>query len=274
MDEYTAWAVVPENLKTKTQLSGLGLRLSPGQEPEAWFYSKKYRRTYGLYDLHRARPKRQISEAQRAALELARQASIAARTCTDCGRTQPPGRKLDEEGLCDWCAYRRWVLDQGDAAVLWARGVLGDANAVLLDTETTGLDGDAELVEIGIIDIRGSVLIDQLVRPQSPIPAEVSAIHGINADTVAGAPTWDQVYGDVASILNRASRVVVYNAEFDRRIIRQTNRRYGLPRIEVASWECAMEEYEFRWQPLNGGHRAVGTAWRHWSDSKRWLAIP
>src|SRR5690606_33823093 len=57
-------------------------------------------------------------------------------------------------------------------------------NVVILDTETTGLY-DAEIVEIAVIDLGGNILMNTLVRPKNPIPAEVTAIHGINNEMVA-----------------------------------------------------------------------------------------
>lgn len=51
MDEYTAWASVPDHLKTGTQLGKLGLRLSKGQAPAATFYSVYHHKTYNLYDV-------------------------------------------------------------------------------------------------------------------------------------------------------------------------------------------------------------------------------
>ena len=51
-------------------------------------------------------------------------------------------------------------------------------NCAILDTETTGLYDDAEIVEISIIDENGGVLLDTLVKPLKPIPAEATAIHG------------------------------------------------------------------------------------------------
>ena len=42
---------------------------------------------------------------------------------------------------------------------------------VYLDTETTGLDEQSEIVEISLIDSDGSVLLDTLVKPLERIPA-------------------------------------------------------------------------------------------------------
>jgi DNA polymerase III subunit epsilon len=86
------------------------------------------------------------------------------------------------------------------------------------------------------------VLLDTLVRPSDDIPADATDIHGINEAAVADAPTWDEVYPLVGRILDQAGPVVVYNADFDSRIISQTNAIYGLPDFQV-EWHCAMKQF-------------------------------
>lgn len=57
-----------------------------------------------------------------------------------------------------------------------------EVNALILDTETTGLGDDAEVaevVELAVIDCAGAVLLDTLVRPSGRVPAEAAAIYGI-----------------------------------------------------------------------------------------------
>lgn len=50
--------------------------------------------------------------------------------------------------------------------------ILNTANAVILDTETTGLGSDAEIVEIALIDATTlQTLYTSLVKPTSTIPA-------------------------------------------------------------------------------------------------------
>lgn len=53
-----------------------------------------------------------------------------------------------------------------------------DDNRLFIDTETTGLGDDAEIVEICIIDSHGFILLNTLVKPTKPIPDEAIAIHG------------------------------------------------------------------------------------------------
>ena len=56
---------------------------------------------------------------------------------------------------------------------------------LFLDTETTGLDADAESIEIAIIDAAGFVQLENFVKPCVPIPAAATSVNGINDQDVA-----------------------------------------------------------------------------------------
>ena len=126
--------------------------------------------------------------------------------------------------------------------ISWARRTSADPNVLYLDTETTGLDSGAEIVDIAVIDSSGQVLLETLVRPDRPIPPDATRIHGITNAMVAGAARWPEIAPQVGRLLSRASSVVIYNAEFDARIMDQCNARCRLPRYR-ASWHCAMKQY-------------------------------
>lgn len=123
---------------------------------------------------------------------------------------------------------------------------------VYLDTETTGLDKNAEIVEIAVVDDAGQILINQLVRPSKPIPAEVTLLHGITNEMVAGAVSWPALWPTVRGhLLGRT--IGIYNAEFDVRIMRQSLERYRLPWRETLSTLDILNLYsEFRgeWDPV------------------------
>jgi DNA polymerase III subunit epsilon len=162
------------------------------------------------------------------------------------------------------------------AAIAWANAVVARPDVVYLDTETTGLDGRAEIVEIAVIDNAGTTLLDTLVRPDGIIPHEVVRIHGIDDEMVAGAPRWPEVYPALLEVLYERT-VIVYNADFDFRLVNQMNRRSGYPQSNDR-WHCAMKQYaafatdwharygNYRWHKLDvalarfghtkGGHRA------------------
>ena len=94
-------------------------------------------------------------------------------------------------------------------------------NPVILDTETTGLDSNAEVVEVSIIDSSGKALLDTLIKPLYPIPEEVIRIHGITNEMVKDAPIWPDVHETFCEII-KGRKLLIYNAEYDQRIIHQT----------------------------------------------------
>ncbi len=162
-----------------------------------------------------------------------------------------------------------------------------EANALILDTETTGLGDDAEVVELALVDCAGAVLLDTLVRPSGPVPAEAAAIHGITDAMLAEAPTWSELHARFCDLVE-GRQVVIYSREFDTRVITQTARRYGLPApqgfdlvLDSGRIHCAMQAYaefrgewsaekgQYRWQKLSAAaaqqgvtvtnaHRALG----------------
>lgn len=60
--------------------------------------------------------------------------------------------------------------------------------AVFVDTETTGLNKDDEIIENYIVDAYGAILLDSLVKPTKPIPPEATMINGITNKDVMRAP--------------------------------------------------------------------------------------
>lgn len=159
--------------------------------------------------------------------------------------------------------------DKEEVAV-WARGLLDGGQFVVLDTETTGLDGSAEIIQIGIIDHEGNAVMDTLCRPKGPIPPEAAAVHGITDEQCAAAPSFSEVYQTLCQALD-GKIVVIYNLAYDRRLLAQTCALYGLEMPKAAAWQCAMLAYaqwygswnqyrgSYRWMPLTGGdHTALG----------------
>lgn len=147
-----------------------------------------------------------------------------------------------------------------------ARSLLG-ANCRVLDFEATGLDEQAEIVEACVIDAQGQTLLSTLVRPLNPIPVEATAIHGIDNEEVAGAPSWAAVHDEFCRVIARRP-VVIYSADYDVRVLRQTTALYGLPMPEIDA-RCAMrlyaewfgelrEEGRYRWQKLGAAAQQCG----------------
>ena len=136
-------------------------------------------------------------------------------------------------------------------------------NAVILDTETTGLDNQAEICEIAVIEAEtGKTILDTLIKPGCTIPDEVIRIHGITNDMVTDAPIYSDIHHQLVDIF-RDKMVIIYNADFDLRMIRQSSALSDPTKKQLTgSIICAMKWYaefyghrsnyrgSFKWQKL------------------------
>lgn len=125
---------------------------------------------------------------------------------------------------------------------------------IYLDTETTGLNADDEIVEITIIDDDENILIDTLVKPTSHTEwLGAERVHGISPIDVKNAPTQKEISEQIRNVV-RDCKVVIYNAPYDRQY---------LPELEEATEiKCCMREFaEFngsRWMSLANAAEMVG----------------
>jgi DNA polymerase-3 subunit epsilon len=168
------------------------------------------------------------------------------------------------------------------AALGWARSIVTRDDVLYVDTETTGVRFDQDdVIDIGIVDGQGRVIMDQLVRPMVAVPGDAEAIHGISNRQLQTAPLIADLWPDLRTLLD-GKLLVSYNADFDRRMLGFAGSRRQLLPIAPGGWDCAMEAYAawngetshyrpgFRWINLGNAalslgiepplHRAVGDA--------------
>ncbi len=135
-----------------------------------------------------------------------------------------------------------------------------------LDTETTGLRDTDQIVEICLIDNDGAVLLDSLIKPTVPIPPDATRVHGITNAMVSNAPTWPEVWPRLEPILAER-RLAIYNADYDVRLLQQTQRVHGLTWDLPLSQFCIMKlyaQYRGDWNARSGSYRWVSL------DDARW----
>jgi CBS domain-containing protein len=104
-------------------------------------------------------------------------------------------------------------------------------DAVVIDTETTGLDpADARIVEVGVVRIQGGRILDgtysHLVRPGIPIPKASTAIHHIDDSKVAGAPTFAEIWPEMKKLIGE-SIVIGHTIGFDLAVLKRECQRAG-----------------------------------------------
>jgi DNA polymerase-3 subunit epsilon len=153
---------------------------------------------------------------------------------------------------------------------------------LVLDTETTGLER-GEICQLALINSQGDILLNTLVKPVGRIPSDATRIHNITTADVVNAPGWAIVTAQLEPLL-RQRDVIIYNAVYDRKVLRHSAEAARLPHV---AWEalvrfwCAMEAFAevygarsgprtmYRWQklttaaryfdlPIVGAHSALG----------------
>ena len=278
----------PAELMTRAQLRAAGRRLRRGQkaQPRAWLFCMPQHHHAPLYVLEQTSPQPKPSEAQLAALAAGREVWWKARACPHCAGIH--------KGWCNEEMYAMLRQDR-DAAAEWARRVLADPACLVLDTETTGLHDGARIVELAVLGIDGSVLLDSLVNPQVPIPEEATDIHGITDAMVKDAPTFSDLLLPLTEAFH-GRKIVVYNRNFDkRRLAVELDRHYSArwvnlekPRngrrrihpqarawLAAQSWEdCAMEAYAEWYGEWTWDYEARGDDPLDRQGYYRWQKLP
>lgn len=116
--------------------------------------------------------------------------------------------------------------------------------AAIVDVETTGLDADAEIVQLAIqrvmYDAASGVLLQSfapwvaLNEPVQPIPAEATALHRITQEMVTGHTI---TADDVAHRLDSVGLLIAHRAAFDAPLFVRT-----FPELKRYPWACSLED--------------------------------
>jgi DNA polymerase-3 subunit epsilon len=171
-----------------------------------------------------------------------------------------------------------WRGQQKQAASAWAQGLF-EKRFLILDTETSGIrSGFHEIVQIGVLDSEGNVLMDTLVQPVSPERVldwsrggkRAVDVHGITPQMLENAPTFPAVYDPFCALL-KGRQVVVYNADFDRRMIEGDCLRHRLDKPAVKKYHCTMKQYA-QWYGM-GSSYGGGPRWQSLEAACRQLQI-
>ncbi len=123
-----------------------------------------------------------------------------------------------------------------------------EIDVALLDVETTGRDASVDrVVELGIaVGRRGEIVAryNWLINPGMPIPAEVTAIHHITDEMVAGKPSFEAVASEIANAL-KGCVPAAYNALFDRAFLMSEVSRVGQGRLDVTGVPALTRDVEW-----------------------------
>lgn len=98
---------------------------------------------------------------------------------------------------------------------------------LILDTETTGMSKNDEIVEMGIIDMKENVLYESTFRPQTKMNPFASRVNHITDESLKDAPLFADEWDRILSIIN-GNVILGHNIKFDVRLMKQTAARYNL----------------------------------------------
>lgn len=158
-------------------------------------------------------------------------------------------------------AQKRAAFELANPSIMHARELLLNPRVLILDTETTGLDNKAEVIDIALINLDGHAVLNTLVQCQEEIPQEATDIHGIDKKALAHAPRFPQIHAYLQYLLATYD-IVIYNAEYDCRLLLQTAKRYALSLPNTPNVHCLMLMYsEFVDEPGRfGGYKYLSLA--------------
>jgi DNA polymerase-3 subunit epsilon len=118
--------------------------------------------------------------------------------------------------------------------------------AVVLDTETTGLDPKLghRIVEIGCLELRNHIptgqTYHQYINPERDVPPEAFEVHGLSTDFLKGFPPFRDIVHRFIEFIGEAP-LIIHNAKFDMRFLNAELNWLNLPPIAEHRAICTLE---------------------------------
>ncbi len=133
---------------------------------------------------------------------------------------------------------------------------LGLTRFVALDLETTGLEEDCEIIEIGLACFEAGQVVSRLstlVKPRQAVPPRILHLTGIDPRKLKKAPPLDEVLDGALELIG-SSPLVAHNLDFDQGVLSRNAARVGRP------WRPAVPGYDTVplarvLLPMNPSHR-------------------
>jgi DNA polymerase-3 subunit epsilon len=146
------------------------------------------------------------------------------------------------------------------------------ANMVTLDTETTGLGINDQIISITVTSMsHGSILFHTLLKPSCPIHPEAAAINGYTVESLKNAPSFADIYQPLAAVLEN-KELIIYNAKFDTRMLDHSCIDAGLPRLRLRT-QCLMLDYANYFGECHSDSSRLGLVWQRLVSAAAQLRI-
>ena len=133
-----------------------------------------------------------------------------------------------------------------DNAIEQARNLV-NSNILILDTETTGMSGEDQVIELGIIDVTGKIIANTLVNTDRAIDKYAFQVHGITKPMLMQSDHWGIIDIQVKDTISKYDLVVMYNAPFDKRLMAQSAEFFSMDGnyyLEEMPYVCLMQLFK------------------------------
>ena len=112
--------------------------------------------------------------------------------------------------------------------------LLGIDNFVVIDTETTGMTANDEVIELAVVDMDGTVLYDSTFCPLTQVNCYASAVNHLTNDCLCDSPEFTDEWSKIKAFIGN-KKILAHNAKFDKRMIKQTLEKYNIDSSVVES---------------------------------------
>ncbi|MBF4490824.1 3'-5' exonuclease [Psychrobacter sp. N25K4-3-2] len=108
---------------------------------------------------------------------------------------------------------------------------------LFLDTETTGLGAKDEVIEIAIVDINNTVIIDTLIYTKRDISYDAYEVNNIKKSEIESMPKFKEMQNQISKLIKDRD-LYIFNADFD--IEKMKNSATNTFNLEPRSTNCLM----------------------------------
>ncbi len=109
---------------------------------------------------------------------------------------------------------------------------------LFLDTETTGLGAKDEIIEIAIVDINNTVIVDTLIHTKRRIDDNAYFVHKISESDLVSMPRFSEIESYIARLLD-GRQLYIFNADFDIDMMQRSASKYF--KVTASSIDCLMD---------------------------------
>lgn len=229
------------HLKSKTEWYKQGFKVKSDVKPKYYASQQFTGDIYYLYEQKQCVPKKKLTEIQK---QQAIKNLNKSKTCVVCHEVYNSHFDLNEEKICSYCIHEKKKKEiQNKIATEFKSWLDEKEKYLILDTETTGLSYDDEVIEIGIIDLDGNNKFYTRIKPtRNEISDGAYNVHRISEDMLINQPTFKEVFNELIQVIENKT-LLVFNTSFDLRMIEQSCDELELKQLKAILFDnkCLMK---------------------------------